>query len=70
MNGIPLLTLLTVLPVMGAAIALFSGRHARGVAMVTALAGLALALLVWTKLPADGTIGLVEQRGVGAIAGH
>ena len=35
MNGIPWLTILTVLPVVGAAIAIFSGRHARGVAQVT-----------------------------------
>ncbi|MGB7547137.1 MAG: NADH-quinone oxidoreductase subunit M [Terracidiphilus sp.] len=60
-NGIPILTLMTVLPVVGAAIALFSGKHARGVALVTTLAGLALALLVWTHLPADGSIGLVER---------
>jgi len=46
MNGIPLLTLLTVLPLVGAAIALLSGRHARAVALVTTLAALALALLV------------------------
>jgi len=61
MNGIPLLTLLTVLPVAGAAIAIFSGRHARSVALVTTLAALALALAIWTKLPADGTMGLVER---------
>ena len=61
MNGFPLLTLLTVLPVVGAAVALFSGKHARGVALTTTLAGLALALTVWTKLPADGSIGLVER---------
>ncbi len=60
-NGIPVLTLMTVLPVVGAAIALFSGKHARGVALVTTLAGLAMALLVWTNLPADGSIGLVER---------
>ncbi len=61
MNGFPLLTLLTVLPVVGAAVALVSGKHARGVALTTTLAGLALALTVWTKLPADGSIGLVER---------
>jgi NADH-quinone oxidoreductase subunit M len=61
MNGIPLLTMLTVLPLVGAAIALLSGRHARAVALVTTLAALALALLVWTKLPPDGSIGLVER---------
>ena len=60
-SGIPVLTLLTVLPLVGAAIALFSGRHARAVAMVTTLAGLALALFVWMQLPADGAIGLVER---------
>ena len=36
-TGFPILTLLTVLPLVGAAIALFSGRHARGVALFTAL---------------------------------
>jgi len=61
MNGIPLLTLLTVLPLAGAAIALMAGRHARSVALVTTLAALALALLVWTRLPSDGTIGLTER---------
>src|SRR5208337_4209746 len=38
------------------------GRHARTVATVTTLTGLALALLVWSQLPADGSIGLVEQH--------
>ena len=56
-----ILTVLTVLPLAGAAIALFSGRHARAVALVTAIASLALALWVWTRLPADGSIGLVER---------
>ena len=35
MSGIPVLTLLTVLPLVGAAIALWSGKHARGVAILT-----------------------------------
>jgi NADH-quinone oxidoreductase subunit M len=61
MSGIPVLTLLTVLPLIGAAIALVSGKHARGVALVTTLAGLALALVVWTRLPADGAMGMVER---------
>jgi len=56
----PILTLLIVLPLIGAAVALFSGRHARAVALVTALACLVVALLVWTRLPANGSIGLVE----------
>src|SRR5258708_3966075 len=60
-NGIPILTLLTVLPVLGALIALFSGRHARAVAVATTVAGLALAMDVWTHLPTDGSIGLVEH---------
>jgi NADH-quinone oxidoreductase subunit M len=55
------LTLLTVLPLAGAAIALVVGKHARGVALVTTLASLALALVVWTRLPADGSMGMVEQ---------
>ena len=59
-NGIPMLTLLTVLPVVGAVIAVLAGKHARAVAMITALASMALALVVWTRIPANGRIGLVE----------
>jgi NADH-quinone oxidoreductase subunit M len=61
MNGFHLLTLLTVLPLVGAAIALWSGKHSRSVALITTLICLALALVVWTQLPANGSIGLVEQ---------
>ena len=61
-NGIPILTLLTALPVVGAAIVLLSGKHARAVAMITALAATAVALVVWTDLPSNGTIGLLEQH--------
>ena len=59
-TGFPILTLLTVLPLFGAAIALFASKHARGVALLTSLACLVVALIVWTRLPADGSIGLVE----------
>jgi NADH-quinone oxidoreductase subunit M len=62
MNGIPILTLLVLLPVAGAAIVLFSGRHARAVAMIAALVCMALALVVWTNVPSNGTMGLVEQH--------
>ncbi len=62
MNGIPVLTLLTVLPLIGAAIALWTGKHARNVALVTTFASLAVALYVWMRLPADGGFGLVEQH--------
>ncbi len=61
MNGFPLLTVLTALPLLGAAIALWSGKHARAVALATTLASLALTLAVWTGLPSDGSIGLVER---------
>jgi NADH-quinone oxidoreductase subunit M len=61
MSGIPLLTLLTVLPLIGAAIALGAGKHGRGVALLTTLISLALALVVWTELPANGSIGLIER---------
>jgi len=61
MNGIPVLTVLTLLPLLGAAIALFSGKHARAVALITTLSALALALVIWTQLPADGSIGLLEK---------
>ncbi len=60
-TGFPILTLLTVLPLLGAAVALFAGRHARMVALFTTLASLLVALFVWTSLPADGSIGLVER---------
>jgi NADH-quinone oxidoreductase subunit M len=59
-TGFPLLTLITILPLIGAAIALFSGRHARGVALLTTLASLVLALVIWSRVPSDGGIGLVE----------
>jgi NADH-quinone oxidoreductase subunit M len=61
MNGLPVLTLLTVLPLIGAAIALVAGKHARDVALLTTLASLVLAVLVWMRLPIDGSIGLVER---------
>jgi NADH-quinone oxidoreductase subunit M len=62
-TGFPILTLLTAVPVAGAIIAFFVGKHARGVALLTALASLVLSLLVWMHLPADGSIGLVELHG-------
>jgi NADH-quinone oxidoreductase subunit M len=62
MSGMPILTLLTALPVVGALIALCTGKHARGVAMITTLVALALSLVVWTHTPADGSIGLWEQH--------
>ena len=61
MSGVHLLTLLIMLPLAGAAIALVSGKHARGVALITALAGLALAMFVWAGIPANGSIGMVER---------
>jgi NADH-quinone oxidoreductase subunit M len=61
MNGLPVLTLLTVLPLIGAAIALVAGKHARDVAVLTTLASLVLAVLIWMRLPLDGSIGLVER---------
>jgi len=62
MSGFPVLTVLTVLPLVGAAIALWSGRHARGVAIVTTGISLALAVYVWTQLPASGSMAMVEQH--------
>lgn len=61
MSGIPILTLMTVLPLIGAAIALLMGRYARAVALLTTLTSLTLALVVWSSLPADGSIGLIER---------
>jgi NADH-quinone oxidoreductase subunit M len=65
MSGFPILTVLTVLPLAGAAIALLSGRHARAVALVTTVCSLALALFVWTewgKLAVFGGYGFIEQH--------
>ena len=64
-TGFPILTLLTVLPLAGAAVALCSGKHARGVALITTLASLALALVVWaewTRFPVIGGYGFIEQH--------
>jgi NADH-quinone oxidoreductase subunit M len=65
MNGFHFLTLLTVLPLAGAAIALFSGKHARGVALITTLSSLALAMAVWaewSRLPVIGGYGFIERH--------
>jgi NADH-quinone oxidoreductase subunit M len=58
--GFPWLTALTLLPLLGAALALLAAKHARGIALFTTLAGLVLSLIVWIHLPANGTMGLVE----------
>ncbi len=60
-NGIPMLTLLTALPILGAVIALFAGKSARLVAMLAAVASLAVSLVIWTHLPSDGSMGFVER---------
>ncbi len=62
MNGIPVLTLLTVLPAVGAVVAFWSGKHSRAVALATTVAALGLALVVWMHLPADGSIGFEELK--------
>jgi len=65
MSGIPVLSLLTVLPLAGAVIALLSGKHARAVALFTTIANLALALVVWTEWsrgPVFGGYGFIEQH--------
>lgn len=60
-TGFGLLSFITVLPLLGAAVALIAGKHARAVALLTALACLVLSLAIWLHLPADGSIGLVER---------
>jgi NADH-quinone oxidoreductase subunit M len=65
MSGIPILTLLTVLPLLGAAIAIVAGKHARAVALLTTLTCLALALMVWAGWSSSSVIGgygLIEQH--------
>jgi hypothetical protein len=64
MNVLRLPTYLTLSPCCRSSarlLALFSGRHARAVALFTTLASLLLALFIWTRLPADGSMGLVER---------
>jgi len=61
MSGFPLLTLLTLVPLAGAVAALFAGRSARRVAQGVAVVALAGALAAWFQIPADGSVGLVEQ---------
>jgi NADH-quinone oxidoreductase subunit M len=60
MNGVPQLSLLTLLPLIGAGLALVSAKHARGVAILTTGASLAMALFIWTQIPANGSLGLIE----------
>jgi NADH-quinone oxidoreductase subunit M len=60
-TGFGILTLLTVLPLAGALLALLIPKHARGIALITALASLAVALIIWLHLPSDGSVGLVER---------
>ncbi len=70
MTGFGLLTLITFLPLAGAAIALFSGKHARAVALLTALACLVLSL-VDLDASARGRIDWAHgTHGLGALAGH
>ncbi len=70
MSGMPILTLLTALPVLGAVIALFAGQACAWRGDDHDADPLALALVVWMHIPADGSIGLLEQHRLGAFARH
>lgn len=61
MSGFPLLTILTVFPLLGAGVALVSGERARRVAQAVGLLALVGALVVWFNIPQDGSIGLTES---------
>lgn len=61
MSGFPFLTSIILLPLVGALVALFAGRHARVVSVLAALASLALAFRIWFLIPACGLIGLEER---------
>ena len=79
MNGVPLLTLLTLLPLVGAAIALVAKTRARLVAILTSLVALALALLSgrsfrlmdrsawWSAPPRVPSLGIEYHLGVDAL---
>lgn len=56
-----LLTILTVLPVLGGVIALLAGKQARAVAALTALGTLVLSLPVWSGLHGDGAMHFIER---------
>lgn len=60
-NGFPMLSLLTALPIVGAGIALVSGKYARFVAMIVGALALVISLVVWAHLPSDGSMGFVER---------
>ena len=57
----PILTVLTALPVLGAVVAILSGNRAKLVAAVFALAALAGSLWVWFSVGAGGHMMLVER---------
>lgn len=51
MNGFPWLSVLTLVPIVGACLALLTGKHrnaARGVAAATGLVGLGITIYLWT----------------------
>ncbi len=56
-----LLTTITVLPAIGALVALLSGKRAIRTASVFSLASLALAMRIWFLLDFDGKMSLVER---------
>ncbi len=65
MNGLPLLSILTAVPIVGALVILLAGEKARGwargLAMVFSLAALAITLWVWHIYPsASGQVALQE----------
>jgi NADH-quinone oxidoreductase subunit M len=57
----PVLSILTALPVLGAGLALVSGRYARAVAMTTAFASLALSIWIWVGLDPQGAMSFAER---------
>jgi NADH-quinone oxidoreductase subunit M len=56
-----LLTILTVIPAVGAGVALLAGKQARVVAALTALITLVLSLMAWHGLGADGGMHFIER---------
>jgi len=56
-----LLTILTALPALGAAIALMTGNRARIVALLSGVASLVLAVWIWHGIGSDGAMHFVES---------
>ena len=67
MEGVPILSLMLLVPMVGAALCLFSGeKAARTIALAATLIDLALGILVWANYDI-GTSSIRERMGTPSI---